>query len=101
MTSPAETTTAPEAGQTVEKKIQQLRELYADAPELGRVAVENGLSDLKGELAAATRTESAGRVGARQGRVSEFTLIFPFADGGAERLRGLLQLLEGNFQLAD
>ena len=63
--------------------------------------MENGLSDLKRELAAATRTESAGRVGARQGRVSEFTLIFPFADGGAERLRGLLQLLEGNFQRAD
>ena len=101
MTTRAETATAPEPDQTVEKKIQQLRELYADAPELGRVALENGLSDLKRELAAATRTESAGRVGARQGRVSEFTLIFPFADGGAERLRGLLQLLEGNFQLAD
>jgi len=101
MTTRAETATAPEPDQTVEKKIQQLRELYADAPELGRVALENGLSDLKGELAAATRTESAGRVGARQGRVSEFTLILPFADGGAARLRGLLQLLQGNFQLAD
>ena len=101
MTTRAETATAPEPDQTVEKKIQQLRELYADAPELGRVALENGLSDLKRELAAATRTESAGRVGARQGRVSEFTLIFPFANGGAERLHGLLQLLEGNFQLAD
>ena len=101
MTTRAETATAPEPDQTVEKKIQQLRELYADAPELGRVALENGLSDLKRELAAATRTESAGRVGARQGRVSEFTLIFPFADGGAERLHGLLQLLEGNFQGAD
>jgi len=90
MTTRAETATAPEPDQTVEKKIQQLRELYADAPELGRVALENGLSDLKRELAAATRTESAGRVGARQGRVSEFTLILPFADGGAARLRGLL-----------
>jgi len=87
--------------QTVERKIQQLRELYADAPELGRVALENGLSDLERELAAATRADSAGRVGARQGRVSEFTLILPFADGGAARLRGLLQLLQGNFQLAD
>jgi hypothetical protein len=28
-------------------------------------------------------------------------LILPFADGGAKRLRGLLQLLQGNFQLAD
>ena len=101
MTTQAERATAPEMDQTVEKKIQRLQELYADAPELGQVAVENGLSDLRRELAAATRAESAGRVGARQGRVSEFTLIFPFADGGAERLRGLLQLLEGNFQLAD
>jgi hypothetical protein len=101
MTTQAERTIAPGPDQAVEKKIQRLRELYADAPELGRVAVENGLPDLERELAAATRTESAGRVGARQGRVSEFTLIFPFADGGAERLRGLLQLLEGNFQLAD
>lgn len=101
MTTQAETATAPEPDQTVEKKIQQLRELYADAPELGRVALENGLSDHKRELAAATRTYSAGRIGARQGRVSELTLILPFADGGAERLRGLLQLLEGNFQGAD
>src|SRR6187200_398862 len=101
MAAQTQATTGQDQDQAVEEKIQQLRELYADAPELGRVALENGLSDLKRELAAATRTESAGRVGARQGRVSEFTLIFPFADGGAERLRGLLQLLEGNFQLAD
>jgi hypothetical protein len=101
MTTQAESGTAPEVDQTVEWKIQLLRELYADAPELGRVALENGLSALKGELAAATRAQSAGRIGARQGRVSELTLILPFAAGGAKRLRGLLQLLEGNFQGAD
>ena len=28
-------------------------------------------------------------------------MIIPFAKGGAKRLRGLLQLLEGNFQGAD
>jgi hypothetical protein len=28
-------------------------------------------------------------------------LILPFTDSGAKRLRGLLQLLEGNFQGAD
>src|SRR5262245_31967837 len=84
-----------------EQKIKQLRELYADAPELGRVALENGLPNLKQELAAATGAQSAGRIGARQGKVSELTGIFPFAKGGAKRLRGLLQLLEGNFQLAD
>jgi hypothetical protein len=85
----------------VEQKIQKLRDLYADAPELGRVALENGLPALKREMAAATGAQSAGRIGARQGRVSELTGIFPFAEGGAKRLRGLLQLLEGNFKGAD
>ena len=87
----------------VEQKIKHLRELYADAPELGRLALENGLPALTRELAASTGAgaQNAGRIGARQGRVSELTLIIPFANGGAKRLRGLLQLLEGNFQLAD
>src|SRR5262245_42514329 len=85
----------------VEQKIQKLRELYADAPKLAQAAVEKGLPDLRREMAAAAATESAGRVGARQGKVSELTLVFPFAEGGAKRLRGLLQLLQGNFKLAD
>jgi hypothetical protein len=96
--------TGPEQEQVVAQKIQQLRELYADAPEMGRVAVEHLLSDLQSEVAARTeaaRTESAGRIGVRQGKVSELTVIAPFAEGGAKRLRSLLQLLEGNFQGAD
>src|ERR1043166_1283444 len=67
----------------IEQKVQKLRELYADAPELGRAALERGLADLKRELAA----ELAG--------------IIPFAPGGAQRLRGLLQALEGNFRGGD
>jgi hypothetical protein len=96
--------TGPEQEQVVAQKIQQLRELYADAPEMGRVAAEHLLSDLQSEVAARTeaaRTESAGRIGVRQGKVSELTVIAPFAEGGAKRLRSLLQLLEGNFQGAD
>lgn len=85
----------------VEQKVHKLRELYADAPELARVALEKGLPALKREIAAATGAQRAGRIGARQGRVSELTGIFPFVKGGAKRLRGLLQLLEGNFQGAD
>src|SRR6476660_8756258 len=85
----------------VEQKIQKLRELYADAPELGRVALEKGLPDLKRELAAATGTQNAGRIGARQGKVSELTGVIPLAKGGAKRLRGLLQALEGNFRGGD
>src|SRR6476659_10330812 len=85
----------------VEQKIQKLKDLYADAPELGRVALEKGLPDLKRELAAATGTQNAGRIGARQGKVSELPGIIPFAKGGAQRLRGLLQALEGNFKAGE
>ena len=84
-----------------ERKIKQVRELYADAPEVGKAALENGLRMLTEELAAAPRTQTAGRKGARQGKVSEFTMFIPLAKGGARRLRGLLQLLEGNFRGAD
>jgi hypothetical protein len=40
--------------------------------------------------------ESAGRVGARLGKVSELTIIVPLAPGGAKRLRAFLRLLRGN-----
>jgi hypothetical protein len=96
-----QTQTQLERDRVVEEKVQKLRELYADAPELGRVALENGLTDLKRELAAATGTQNAGRIGARQGKVSELTGNIPFAPGGAKRLRGLLQALEGNFRGGD
>jgi hypothetical protein len=101
MDTQAQVATRPEQDPVVEQKIQQVRELYADAPEVGRVALENGLPALKRELEAAAGTQSAGRVGARQGKVSELTGIIPFPEGGAKRLRSLLQLLEGNFQGAD
>ena len=38
--SQAQRATAPKQNQNVEQKIQKLRELYADAPELGKVALE-------------------------------------------------------------
>ena len=97
----AQTTTHSEAG--MEEKIRTLRDLYADAPDVGRLALEKGFETLKQEVAAAAvgRQRSAGRIGARQGKVSELTAIAPFAPGGAKRLRGLLELLEGNFQGAD
>jgi hypothetical protein len=97
----AQVQTGPEQDPVIEQKIQKVRELYADAPELGRVALESGLSNFRRELAPATAAQTAGRIGARQGFVSELTLLMPFAEGGAKRLRGLLQLREGNFQGAD
>ena len=85
----------------VANKIKKVQELYADAPEVGRVALKNGLEALRHELSAATQRQSAGRIGARQGRVSELTAITPLVPGGGQRVRGLLELLEGNFKGAD
>jgi hypothetical protein len=85
--------------QSVEHTIQQLRELYADAPQMAKTALENALPALISQAAEAhaSQSESAGRIGIRQGSVSELTVIAPFAAGGAQRLRTLLRLLKGNF----
>jgi hypothetical protein len=85
--------------QSVEHTIQQLRALYADAPEMAKVALERALPSLKSQAleAQASQTESAGRIGIRLGSVSELTVIAPFAPGGARRLRSILRLLNGNF----
>src|SRR6187397_3011142 len=94
----------PATDAVVEQKLQKLRDLYADAPEVGRVALQHGMADIAREFAAltgATGVQSAGRIGARQGKVSELTAILRVAKGGAKRLRGLLELVEGNFHGAD
>src|ERR1044072_4928666 len=96
-----ETLTKPKQDQSVEQKLQKLQELYADAPEIGKAALKNGLTMLTQELAAPGQAQTAGRIGARQGKVSELTVFLPFVKGGAKRLRGFLQLLEGDFRAAD
>ena len=102
---PADTTTAtqPTPEMTVEEKISQLRGLFADAPEVGKTALENVLSRLASDASAAPPppVQSAGRVGSRLGKVSELTIIVPFAPGGAQRLRSFLQLFGGNLAGAD
>jgi hypothetical protein len=101
MATQTATANRTQQGLTVDEKLQKLRELYADAPELGKAALKNGLRMLTQELAAEGHAQTAGRIGARQGKVSELTVFLPFVKGGAKRLRGLLQLLEGNFKAAD
>jgi len=94
-----QTLTRPEQDQSVDKKVQQVRKLYADAPELAKKALENALPALMSQAAEAqaSQSESAGRIGIRLGKVSELTVIAPFAPGGAQRLRAMLRLLNGNF----
>jgi hypothetical protein len=97
-----QTLTTSKQNQTVEDKIQQLRQLYADAPQFAKTALENTLRDLTATAAQPrSRMESAGRTGWRQGKISELTVIAPFARGGAARLRALLQLRNGNFDDTD
>jgi len=100
-----ETSTATESGQDlrVEDKIKQLRELFADAPEVGKTALENVLGELTAQASQAPPPpiESAGRVGSRLGKVSELTIIVPFAPCGAQRLRAFLRLFGGNLAGAD
>ena len=75
-----QTVTRQESDPTLEKKIQRLRELYASGPEVGKTALETLLRELKSasEREPETRMSSAGRIGSRQGKVSELTLIAPF-----------------------
>ena len=100
-----QTATRPESEQTVEKKIQRLRELYADAPEVGRAALETLIGAMKtagndsGQNVSQNET-SAGRAGLRQGKVSELTTILKLVPGGAERIRAVLEAGR-NLRIAD
>ena len=102
MATQTATSDRPKQDLAVEQKIQQLRQLYADTPQFVKTALENTLKDLASMASRPrSRMESAGRTGVRQGKVSELTVIAPFAPGGAARLRALLQLRNGNYDDTD
>jgi hypothetical protein len=83
---------------TFEENAKTLRAIYADASEVSKNALENVLSAAQsGNASKHTATmESAGRIGARQGKVSELTIIAPLKPGGAKRMRAFFELLHGN-----
>jgi hypothetical protein len=97
------TSNAPTKESAGEDMVQQLRELFADAPPLGKKALENALREISSQVSQEPPppVESAGRVGARLGKVSELTIIVPLAPGGAKRLRAFLRLLHGNLNKGD
>ena len=103
MATDVQQATRPEQGQTVEEQISYLRELFADAPEVGKQALENVFSELKSQASQTPPppVESAGRAGIRLGNVSELTIVVPLAPGGAERTRAFLRLLGGNLDGAN
>ncbi|GAA1133337.1 hypothetical protein GCM10009630_34380 [Kribbella jejuensis] len=63
--------------QVVEEKIETLRRLFADAPEVGKKALDRVLSRLASDASSAPPppVQSAGRIGSRLGKVSELTII--------------------------
>lgn len=78
-----------------EQRVQKLREIYADGSEVSKTALENVVSSVQSGNPAkgSVPMGSAGRIGSRQGKVSEFTTIFPIKPAGAKRLRAFLELL--------
>src|SRR5882672_3161417 len=97
MATQAQTLKKPEQDASTENRIQQLRALFADAPPVGKKALENALKELRSQASdLPPPIESAGRTGARLGKVSELTIIVPLAPGGAQRLRAFLKVLRGN-----
>jgi hypothetical protein len=102
MNTQAQKALASTQDQSAGEKIQQLRELFADAPDVGKKALESVIKELTSQVSEPRPSiESAGRVGSRLGKVSELTLIVPLAPGGAKRLRAFLKLLGGNLDGAN
>ena len=99
-----QTVTRSPSDQTIEQRIKRVRSLYATGPEVGKAALETLIREMKSGTSRrepATQMSSAGRIGSSQGKVSELLLIAPFAPGGAERLRALLELRNGDFSDTD
>jgi hypothetical protein len=103
MATETQTEGRPEHDLTAEEQIAKLRDLFADAPEVGKKAFANVLRELATQASQEPPPPvvSAGRAGIRLGKVSELTIIVPLAPGGAERTRAFLRLLNGNLAGAD
>jgi hypothetical protein len=82
----------------LEQRIQKMRELYVDATPISKAALENVIRAVQssGPATAPSAQESAGRVGARRGKVSELTAIMSINPAAAKRMRGFLELLHGD-----
>ena len=83
------------ADETMLEKIRRQVDAVAhDAPHLAKIALEAMVRKHNPELKGTAN--SAGRVGRQSGNVSELTAIAPLKAGGAERLRRIFDLTNGN-----
>lgn len=73
---------------------RQIDAVAHDAPHLARIALEAMVRKHNPDLKGSAR--SAGRAGRQSGNVSELTAIAPLKPGGAERLRRIFDLTNGN-----
>lgn len=100
MATAALVTTAPAPRQSadLEDKVRRLREIYADASPISKTALENVIRAVQSREPAteAVPMASAGRIGARRGKVSELTTLLPIKPSGAKRMRACLELLHGS-----
>ena len=91
MTTQTQVKTGSKQSSDLDQKVQKLRELYADASEIGKTALENVIRALRSGAPAkeeAAKIERAARSARLQGKVSERKEIVPRAPGGAKLLSG-------------
>ena len=90
---------APGQSSDFQQKAEAVRTLFADAPQMAKTALENVIHDLESREPAreeaAAGVGTAGRIGRREGKVSELTVILPLSADGAKRLRAVLNVLPG------
>jgi hypothetical protein len=98
---PQPTQTMDKAPSDAAEKIREIRAIFADGNPIGLQALDNLIA--KAEQTGPSTAPppapltNAGRIGLKQGIVSELTVIAPFAEGGAKRLRALLKALGASF----
>lgn len=71
------------------------KEIAADAPTLAKIAIDRMIRDHNPLYEGSSK--SAGRAGRQSGNVSELTAIAELKPGGADRLRRIFNLTNGNF----
>ncbi|NHZ93669.1 hypothetical protein F2P45_32420 [Massilia sp. CCM 8733] len=76
----------------IKRKVQ---EVLGDAPDLLKLALENMMREQDPNTEG--HAGSAGRIGRQSGKISELTAMADLKPGGADRLRRIFKLVNGNF----